>query len=406
MRKATRRMALALALSAALLLGGCGTDTAAVYVQRVSALSSSGISAGDRFAGVVVSENVTEIKKDADKTVAELLVKSGDDVKKDQPLFSYDTEELQLSLDKKKLEKEQLEASIENYKSQISELENERANASGNNQLQYTVQIQQAQLDLKEAELNLKAKEAEVSQAEALVQNAQVLSPVDGRIQSISESGTDNSGNPVAYITIQQSGAYRVKGTINELQRGSLQEGEQVRILSRTDESQSWTGTISKIDYENPSQGNDNNSSMGISADQMTSSSKYPFYIELDGTDGLLLGQHVYITLGLGDDTVVPGVSLSAAYVCYNDDGSAYVWADKNGKLEKRAVTLGDYQEMTDTYGVLEGLSEDDYVAFPDETLCKPGAATTKTAPVVTQPDTPEDKPDTPEDKPDPMPAA
>ena len=73
--------------------------------------------------------------------------------------------------------------------------------------------------------------------------------------------------------------------------------------------------------------------------------------------------------------------------------------ADKNGKLEKRAVTLGDYQEMTDTYGVLEGLSEDDYVAFPDETLCKPGAATTKTAPVVTQPDTPEDKPD-------PMPAA
>ncbi len=49
-------------------------------------------------SGMVVSENVTEIKKDSEKTVKEVLVKEGDDVNKGDKLFEYDTDELQLSL--------------------------------------------------------------------------------------------------------------------------------------------------------------------------------------------------------------------------------------------------------------------------------------------------------------------
>lgn len=82
-------------------------------------------------------------------------------------LFSYDTEQLQLNLDKQKLEQEQLEATIENYKDQISELENQRANAGSSQQLAYTVQIQTMQVDLKEAELNLEAKKTDVASPSA-----------------------------------------------------------------------------------------------------------------------------------------------------------------------------------------------------------------------------------------------
>ena len=97
-------LALTLALSAA----GCGDDGSGVYVQSVAELSNlGGIAPGDRFAGIVVSENVCEIRKDEDKTVAELLVKEGDDVKEGDVLFSYDTDQLQLSLDKQRLELEQ-----------------------------------------------------------------------------------------------------------------------------------------------------------------------------------------------------------------------------------------------------------------------------------------------------------
>ena len=119
---------MALLLTICLILSGCGSKANAVYVQSVEVLSSmGGIAPGDHFLGLVVSEHVTEIKKDSDKAVEELLVKEGDDVKKDQELFSYDTDELQLNYDKKVLELDQLKASIESYKSQIRQLETERA---------------------------------------------------------------------------------------------------------------------------------------------------------------------------------------------------------------------------------------------------------------------------------------
>ena len=370
-------LALILALCLAVPMAGCGSKDTAVYVQSVEKLSGiGGIAPGDRFLGIVVSENVTEIKKDSDKTVKELLVKAGDDVEEGQALFSYDTEELQLSLDKQRLEQQQLEMSIENFQSQIETLQKALDTVGGTTKLQYTIEIQSTQVDLKEAEIKLKTKEAEVKKSEDLLANATVVSPVKGRVQSVNESGTDNYGNAVAYITIQQVGSYRIKGTLNELQRGSLMEGSRLTITSRTNAEETWGGTVTLVDYENPYQGSDTDRYYGISSDEMTSSSKYPFYVELDSTAGLILGQHLYMELET-EDGETSGVSVSSAFFCFEEDGSAYVWAEKRGKLEKRSVTLGEYNGMTDTYEVLEGLTEEDYIAFPDAELCREGVPTT-----------------------------
>ena len=359
-------------------LSACGDSGTAVFVQSVAELAGlGGIAPDDRFAGIVVSENVAEVNRDSDKTIKELLVKAGDDVKKDQVLFSYDTEQLQLTLDKQRLEQEQLEASIENYQRQIADLEKQRKKVKESAQLQYTVQIQSLQVDLKEAELNLQAKEREITKSEDVLDNAEVKSPVDGRVQVINESGTDNQGRPAPYITIQQSGAYRVKGTLGELQRGGIMEGSRMRIASRTDESIYWLGTVSLVDYENPTQENQNNMYYGMSTDEMTTSSKYPFYIELDGTEGLILGQHVYIMVEK-EAGEVTGIPLSMAFLCYDDEGNSYVWAeDSRGKLEKRMVTLGAPNDMMGTVSIIEGLAETDYIAFPDGELCKEGAPAT-----------------------------
>ena len=359
-------------------LSACGDSGTAVFVQSVAELAGlGGIAPDDRFAGIVVSENVAEVNRDSDKTIKELLVKAGDDVKKDQVLFSYDTEQLQLTLDKQRLEQEQLEASIENYQRQIADLEKQRKKVKESAQLQYTVQIQSLQVDLKEAELNLQAKEREIAKSEDVLDNAEVKSPVDGRVQVINESGTDNQGRPAPYITIQQSGAYRVKGTLGELQRGGIMEGSRMRIVSRTDERIFWLGTVSLVDYENPTQENQNNMYYGMSTDEMTTSSKYPFYIELDGTEGLILGQHVYIMVEK-EAGEVTGIPLSMAFLCYDDEGNSYVWAeDSRGKLEKRMVTLGAPNDMMGTVSIIEGLAETDYIAFPDGELCKEGAPAT-----------------------------
>ena len=379
-----KKMLLIFILVLSLVLSGCGSGSGGVYVQSVEVLSSmGGIAPGDHFLGMVVSEHVTEIKKDSDKAVEELLVKEGDDVKKGQELFSYDTEELQLNLDKKTLELEQLKASIETYKSQIKQLEQERAAVSGSERMRYTLEIQSTQVDMKEAELKIKTSERAVEDAATLLENSTVVSPIDGRVQNINENGTNNQGEPAAYITIQQIGSYRIKGVLGELQRGAIMEGDRVTMISRTDENLSWSGTVTLVDYENPSQGSDMDRYYGMATDEMTASSKYPFYVELDSTEGLMLGQHLYIKLE-AEEGQTTGIPVGSAFVCYEEDGSAYVWAETKGKLEKRSVTLGEYNPMTDAQEILSGISLEDYIAFPDE-QCREGAATTREEPVIAE---------------------
>ena len=371
-----------LLLCLAVLLCGCAKGEQ-VYVQSVETLAGlGGIAPGDKFLGLVVSENVTQIKRDKEKTIQELLVVEGQDVKEGQPLFSYDTEQLQLTLDKQKLELEQLTTSIENYQKQIAQLEKERETLGASGKLQYTIQIQTTQVDLKEAELNLKTKENEVKKSEELLANSTVVSTVAGRVQAIHETGTDNEGNELPYITIQQVGSYRVKGVLNELQRGSLREGDRVTLSPRTAPETTWGGTVTLVDYENPTQGGNNDQYFGSNPDEMTASSRYPFYVQLDTTEGLILGQHMYLELEQ-EEGEAPGLQISGSFFCWNEDGSPYVWAENRGKLEKRSVTLGQYNDMRDTYEVVDGLTKDDFLAFPDALLCKEGASTTRDQPVL-----------------------
>lgn len=374
------KKAAAVLLTICLLLGltSCAVKEKQVFVQKVSDLSQmGGLAPSDKFSGIVVSESVTEIQRDSDKVVENLYVREGDDVTEGQKLFSYDTEQLQLTLEKQKLELEQLASSIENYGLQIAQLEKDRDRAYSADKLKYTLQIQTNQIDLKEAELKLKTKQSEIQKSEHLLANALVTSPVTGRITSISEEGTDQYGNPKAYISIQQTGSYRVKGQINEMQRGAIMEGDRVRMESRLNPEEVWMGTVTLVDYENPVQGNNNGYYVSSDSDEMSASSRYPFYVELDSMEGLILGQHLYLSVAGEQSSSLEGVTLSGAFLCYDEDGSCFVWADDGqGKLEKRGVELGNYDPMADAYEILSGLSDSDYVAFPDEEVCLQGAPT------------------------------
>ena len=138
-----------------------------------------------------------------------------------------------------------------------------------------------------------------------MLQNADVKSPVTGRVQQINENGTDNYGNPMAYITIQQSGAYRVQGMLNEMSMGGgIMPGSRVIIHSRVTD-QTWMGTVTAINTADSSQNNgDMWYSYGV-MDTMTLSSSYVFDVELDDVEGLLLGQHVYIELYIVKESLI-----------------------------------------------------------------------------------------------------
>lgn len=187
-------------------------------------------------------------------------------------------------------------------------------------------------------------------------------------IQAINENGAmDDFGNPLPFMTIVETGGCRIKGYINENSAAALSEGMEVLLRSRVSE-QVWHGTVSEIDWNNPEQ---NSSNYGYSDDDTVMSSKYPFYVALEDNSGLMMGQHVYIEPDYGQDAIADAnaIHLPAWYIC-DVDSNPYVWAQGgNGKLEKRNITLGDYDEMMDTYVVESGLTAQDYIAFPEETL-------------------------------------
>lgn len=387
-----RKKWIAAVLSGALLLGlaGCSSEPdTVVYVQNVAQIVGAGaIGTDNLFAGLVVSEKVTEVQRDQSKTVEQLFVTQGQEVNQGDILFQYDSEAMSIQLDKEKLALERLKNTSSTLNSQITQLKNEQKKASKDDQLSYTIEIQDREAQLKENEYNIKVKNKEISQLQDALANVKVISPVTGRVVSINENGSDQNGNAAAYITIQQSGSYRIKGTVNELNRASISEGTVMRIVSRADESQTWTGTVTVIDQESATQGSSNDYMFGMgTTDTMTSSSKYTFYVEPTSVEGMMLGQHVYMEVDRGDTEDQSGLWLPEYYICYTEDGEPYVWAaNSKDRLEQRNLELGDYNDMTFSYEILDGLTLDDRIAFP-EPACKEGAGVTQDLSQVTVPE-------------------
>ena len=363
---------MALLLAALLLLSslaGCGKSSKGkASVESVSMICGlSGVGQADRFAGVVSAQGETKVEKDDSRQVASVAVKTGDEVKKGQTLFTYDQTQAQLDLEKAQLELEQMKSTLSAKQEEKARLERDKSNVSADQQLQYDLEIREATAAILEQQYNITLKEKEVQRLGNSVGSADVTSPVDGRVQAVNENGgTDSNGKALPFMTIVETAGFRVKGYVNENNASALSKGAEVLVRSRVG-SDVWKGSISSIDWKNPTTGS-NQSTMDGGSDVSTAS-KYPFYVTLDSSDGLLMGQHVYIEPDHGQGQKQEGIHLPAYYI--NDaDTSPWVWAqDKNGKLEKRSLTLGTYEEDLATYPVESGLAAEDYIAFPDETL-------------------------------------
>ncbi len=114
---------------------------------------------------------------------------------------------------------------------------------------------------------------------------------------------------------------------------------------------------------------NTSNSMMaGITTSEETTTTKYPVYIDLVSSDGLMIGQHVTVELDTGvEEENEDGLWLYDYYIC-DADTSPYVWAESgSGTLEKRSVVLGEYNENSFKYEIKSGVTEDDSIAFPED---------------------------------------
>lgn len=348
--------------------GSSSNDGLMAYVDSVSMITGVGSGSGlmNRYSGVVEPQETIQINRNQERKIKELYVKVGDKVEEGTELFAYDTDEISLNLSQAELELERLSASITSLKEQVKLLNSQKASVSTDEKLEYTSQILNTENELKRAEYDVKSKQVEIEQLKASLENSVIKSSVAGVVKSISEDGVDMYGQSEAYITLLSTKDYRVKGKVSEQNVWLLQTGQPVIIRSRIDETQTWNGVITSVDLENTESSNNNTYYNGESSESATT---YPFYIELQSAAGLILGQHVYVELDNGQDEVKEGVWLYDYYLVHEGDKS-YVWVatDKN-KLEKREVQLGEFDEEWMRYEILDGLTMEDYIAFPDERL-------------------------------------
>lgn len=148
---------------------------------------------------------------------------------------------------------------------------------------------------------------------------------------------------------------------------------------------------MGSVDRESANSQNESTYAWGMmdaSGDSQTSSTTYPFYVELEQSEGLMLGQHVYIEIDEGQEEKKEGIWLSEFYIMDADTNSPYVWAaDENKRLEKRSVVLGQYDENLGEYEIADGLTKKDCIAYPSELLTE-GMKTTVSKEIITDPGT------------------
>lgn len=338
-----------------------------VYVTSVSDCNTAATyTLGNRFSGVVESQKAVEVKVDSDKIIKEVLVNEGDSVNEGDELFVYDVEAMKLELEEGQVEIERMNNDIDSTKRQITELENEKKNAGSDNQVSYTTQIQSLQTDIDRIQYDIKVKNISLEKLKNSIDNSSVKAAASGTVKGLKTTDEMAESGTNVMMTIASTGSFRVKGKINEQNMGAFMQGDAVIITSRIDDSVSWKGTISEISNEPEA----NNDMYYYGGDSDSMSSNYAFYIDPESTEGLMLGQHVLIEIDYGQSSTIEkeGIWLFNDYIMDIDGDKPYVWAaDKNGKLEKRYVKVGQRDEMNGDSEILSGIKDSDLIAYPAE---------------------------------------
>lgn len=346
------------------------------YVTAVSEINTAVSSAANmQFSGVVEPQEVKEIKADLSKVISKVSVEDGDHVKAGDPLFTYDIEAMELELSQGEVEIERMQNEISSSEQQIAQLESEKYNASADDQLTYTTQIQSLETEIAKTKYDIKTKEIELEKLKKTIKNATVKAEISGTVQSLKTVEQLQSDGSDVIMKIMSDGEFRVKCTISEQNMYMIYTDQAATVHSRIDDTV-WSGTITEIGTE--AESNQNN--MYYMDDEMTTASKYPFYITLDSSNGLMLGQHIVVTPEQSSTIEKSGIWLYSDYVITDEDGDSFVWAaGSDDKLEKRKVELGQSDEMIGDCEIVSGLEDDDMIAFPSDSY-KEGMRTTTNA--------------------------
>lgn len=356
-------------------------DSKRVFASSVESISAHSDSSGriQRYGGEIEPQTTWSVARESDQEIAKTYVKVGDEVKVGTKLFTYDRTSIENSLEQKNIDIEKKQIDLASEK---KALEDDKRNLNtvktAEERTELTISIAQQENSIKSDEFDIKQKLIERDKIENNLKNTDVYSEMEGIVRSIAV-GSGSSSDSDTYITIMAEGDFRVKAKLNEQNVSEVAVGDKMLVYSRTNTEKVWTGTVTEMDTSSADTENQNSNYYyyGGNTDSALSSTNYAFYVTLSESDGLLLGEHVYLEKDDGQLEKRDGIWLDAAYLQSQDD-AWYVWAESSRhSLEQRFVTLGEYDSLLDRYEITQGLSMEDYISYPMEYM-KEGMAVTR----------------------------
>lgn len=217
---------------------------------------------------------------------------------------------------------------------------------------------------IKDLEFQIKMAEANYAIKQTEAADGHVYAQFDGEVVSVlteEEARLDNQ--PI--IKVSGGGGYYIEGTVSELEKDSLQIGQEVTVNDWYG-GMTYTGTIQSI-------GDSPTTNGGWSGIGNPNTSFYPFTVFVDDSADLQAGYYASVTFTSA--TAEHGIYLENPFL-RTEQGRSYVYLrNAEGKLEKRYVTTG--KSLWGSYTeILSGLTEEDYIAFPYGKTVKEGAPT------------------------------
>lgn len=216
-----------------------------------------------------------------------------------------------------------------------------------------------------ELEMQIKMAQAEYKIMEMEMGDGKVYASIDGKVVSVlTEDEAKMQGQPM--MKISGGGGFFIEGSVSELEKDNLKIGQEVTV-NDWNTGMTYTGKVQSVGDIPDTSGN------GWNGMGNPNASFYPFQVFVEEDADLQAGRYVsvmYSTSSGGN-----GIYLQNPFV-RTENGRSYVYVrDENGLLEKRFVTIG--KSLWGSYTqILEGLSAEDYLAFPYGKNLKEGAPT------------------------------
>ncbi|EJR91051.1 efflux transporter, RND family, MFP subunit [Bacillus cereus VD196] len=302
--------------------------SASVLPYKVYQVTEKQIENQQKFGGEVIPNGTETISFDPTKGTYELVVQTGDEVKKGQLLFKYNDLIVKQGVTEAEMQKKiaQKEVSLHQKQMDVAKQKLQKDKNAGLPQ----EALKASEIEIQQLESQLEMKTFEVEKADEMIKvtkeklnTLSLTSPADGVIDDIVT--TSNEKNGMSGITLRHAGPFKVKGQLSEYELASVKVGQEVTVSSKTIAGKTWTGKVTAI-----------GSTPLKSMDENKTVSNYPFTVTLDNSEGLQNGFHVYVTNKSGEatGTIVPKSSI------LKQGDKNVVFVVKDGKAKEQTVKV------------------------------------------------------------------